>query len=70
MDSKLDKFSHGLENLLLLSNKVVSLTLKQFSVFVYQLRKCEFIKTICNGLYSMPIVENEIVLLKYLITGS
>lgn len=38
---------------------MVSFTLEQFSVFVNQLRKCEFIKTICNGLCSMPTFENE-----------
>lgn len=37
--------------------------------FVYQVRKCEFIKTICNGLSSVLSFENEIVLLKGLITG-
>lgn len=37
--------------------------------FIYQVRKCEFIKTICNGLGSMLTFENEIVLLKCKITG-
>lgn len=37
--------------------------------FVYQVRKCELIKTICNGLSSVLTFENEIVLLKCLITG-
>lgn len=69
MDSKLYEFNRGLENGLPFGDEVVGCTLEQFSVFVLQLRKCEFIKTVCSGLCSMLTLKHEIVLLKYLITG-
>lgn len=63
MDSKLYEFNCSLENWLPLGGEVVGCTLEQFNVFVHQLRKCEFIKTICSGLCSMLTFEHEIVLL-------